>query len=376
MARRASLALAILLVFPLGRAGHALAAETRLADSVLITAPVDDDLYAAAGEIRIEGPVAGAAALAAGSAEIAGDVGGDVILAAGRIELGGGVGDDLRAAGGTVELTGFVTDQAVIAGGDVLIGPGSVIGGRAWVAGGDVEVAGQIGGDLEVAAGTVVISGRIAGNVEVAARQVRVDPGAAIGGDLIVRSDNPPLIAEGAEILGEVRAGAGRPDDDAARAGSSGGWAAGIAVAAAALLLLWLAPGLATRAAAVLRAAPGRTLLLGLGSLVLTPVVVLMLFATVLGWLLALVVVAGYVFALLLAGLIGLLAVTLAARRRLGQPGDPGTGGWRTALLLLLVVAAIVLARQVPVLGSVLMFLLVLAGLGALTTLVSRRLRS
>ena len=35
-------------------------AETRFSDSVVVTQALDDDLYAAGGEVRIEGAIAGA----------------------------------------------------------------------------------------------------------------------------------------------------------------------------------------------------------------------------------------------------------------------------------------------------------------------------
>lgn len=349
-------------------------AETRFSDSIVITGSLEDDLYAAAGELRIEGSIAGAAVLAAGTAEISGDVEGDVMLAGGRISLDGGVGDDLRAAGGNVQVTGFVTDQATIAGGSVTVGPGGAIGGRTWIAGGNVEMAGQIGDDLHVAGGTVVISGRVVGNVEIAARQIRVEPGAVIGGDLIWRSELAPLIAEDAQILGDVRsAGEEEPESagDESSSRFSGDWAVGIALAAAGLILLWFAPQLATRATVAFRQAPGRTLLLGAAAIVLTPIAALVLFATVLGWLLGLVVLAGYVFALLLAGLVGLLIVTNLLRGRLG--GTTPGGGWRSAMVLLVIVVVLVLAQRVPGLGGLLSVLLVLAGFGALTALVTGR---
>ena len=354
--------------------GGPLLAETRFSDSVVVTQAIDDDLYAVAGEVRIESAVAGAAVLAAGSAEISGDVEGDVLLAGGRINLAGGVGDDLRAAGADVQVTGFVTDQAAIAGGTVTIGPESAIGGRTWIAAGDVEMAGQIGDDLRVLAGTVAISGRVAGDAEITAREIRVAPGAVIGGDLLWRSNQPPIIAEDAQILGEVRAAGGGDVQSLVDQSSDrfdGGWSVGIAVAAAALVLLWFAPQFVARAAVVFQAAPGRALVLGAASLVLTPILAFVLFVTVLGWLLGLVVLAGYVFGVMLSGLLGLLIVVHSLRGRFGAA--VASGGWSSLVLLLLVVFALVLAQQVPVLGRLFSLLLVLAGFGALTALVMGR---
>lgn len=359
-------------------------AETRVAGSVVVTEPVDDDLYAAGGKVRIESAIAGAAVLAAGSAEVAGDVEGDVMLAGGRITLDGGVGDDLRAAGGTVLISGFVTDQATIAGGTVELQSGSAIGGRTWIAANRVEMAGQVGDDLRIYAGTAVISGKVVGNVEISAREIRVERDAVIGGNLVWRSEQPPTISEDAQILGEVRA-AGDDASDGRKAlldeasGSfdagrfAGGWALGIAIAAAALVLSWFAPGLVGRSATVFRAAPGRTLMLGAASLVLTPIMAFVLFVTLLGWLLGLVVLAGYVFGLMLSGLVGVLIVVRTLQDRFAGAGAPPAGGWRWFVLLLLVVAGLILAQRVQVLGPLISLTLVLAGFGALTALVTGR---
>lgn len=359
-------------------------AETRLADSVVVDDVLRDNLYALAGEVRVAGSVEGAVVLAAGNAVISGDVEGDVIVAGGRIDISGGVGDDLRAAGGTVRIGGFVTDQATITGGTVTLEPGSAIAGRTWIAAGDVDIAGQVGDHLRIAAGTVVISGRVAGDVEIAAREIRVEPGAVIGGDLVWRSKTPPVIAEEARILGEVRAaGEGQLPSvlDDAPDRFAGSWALGIALAVAALVLSWFAPQLVARSAAAFRAAPLRTLGLGAASLVLTPVLAVVLFATVLGWLLGFVVLAAYVFGLMLSGLIGLLIGASVLRSRLEPASAPtpaptlamSAGGWRGAMILLVLVVALVLAQRVPPLGGLLSSLLVVAGFGALTALVTGR---
>ncbi|MEZ5565529.1 MAG: hypothetical protein R3F24_08400 [Gammaproteobacteria bacterium] len=79
---------------------------------------------------------------------------------------------------------------------------------------------------------------------------------------------------------------------------------------------------------------------------------------------------AGYVFALLLSGLLGVLILMQVFRNRLGLPDS---GGWRTVLLLVATVVLIIVLRQVPILGSLFTLLLVLAGLGAITALLTGR---
>ena len=354
-------------------------AETRVSGSVVVTDDVDDDFYAAGVKVRIEAAIAGAAGLAAGNVEMSGDVEGDVMLAGGRILLDGGVGDDLRAAGGNVLISGFVTDQATIAGGTVVLASGSAIGGRTWIAANRVEMAGQAGDDLRIYAGTAVISGKVVGNVEISAREIRVEPGAIIGGDLVWRSRQPPTISEDAQILGEVRAaGSGDSDRGVALLDQASGrfassWALGTAIAAAALVLGWLSPDLVARSATVFRAAPGRTLMLGAASIVLTPIMVFVLFVTLLGWLIGLVVLAGYVFGLMLSGLIGVLIIVRILQDRFVVAGAPPAGGWRRFVVLLMVVAGLIVAQRVQVLGTVIALALLLAGFGTLTALVTGR---
>ena len=167
------------------------------------------------------------------------------------------MGDDLRAAGGDVSLRGFVTDHAAIVGGAVHIAEGSAIAGRTWIAAGTLDMAGQIGADLRVFARTAVIAGQIRGNVEITAREIRIEPGAVIGGHLVWHSEQPPLIAEDALILGDV-AGTAAPVDELPEAAAPAfdGWALGVAILVAAAGVFWLSPALVERSGALLHASP------------------------------------------------------------------------------------------------------------------------
>ncbi len=353
-------------------------ADTRVGDAIVISEAVPEDLYAVGGRLRINGPVTGDAVLAAGTVALDGDVDGDVSVAGGQIGISGGVGDDLRAAGGDVTLRGFVTDHAVIAGGVVNIAEGSAIAGRTWISAGRLEMAGQIGDDLRVFARTAVITGQIQGNVEITAQEIRIESGAAIGGDLVWHSDRPPLIAEDVLIMGEV-AGVTAPVDELPETAAPvfGSWALGLAIMIAAAGVYWLSPAFVKRSGALLNESPVRTLVSGAIAISLTPLVIGVLFVSVFGWLFGLLLLTAYLLAVLLSGLLGLLMLVQLIRIRIAaQEPVPAAGRspvWRDLVLLLPVTVFALLIQSVPVLGTLFSLLVLLAGFGALALLVVRR---
>jgi cytoskeletal protein CcmA (bactofilin family) len=345
-------------------------ADGRAGSQLTITEPVTEDLYATAGTLALDTTVEGDAVLAAGTLTLAGDVASDALLAGGTVDIDGVVGDDLRAAGGTVNLRGLVTDQAIVAGGAVSFTAGSAVGGRAWIAGNAVDVQGQVAGDLRVTAARVSLAGSIGGDAEITARDVRIEPGAFIAGDLVIRGTTAPVIAEDARILGDVVT---VPDGaDAAAAEADSGIAGRVLLALAVFLaaaVLWrLFPAVVERAGGELRAAPGRTLLGGVLALAGIPVVILVLFGTVVGWLLALLLVAAFALAVPAAGLLALAAVAGLVAGRTGA----GRGWGRRLALLALVSAGAVLLQGVPGIGGLVTLVLWVTGLGLLVRLLQR----
>jgi cytoskeletal protein CcmA (bactofilin family) len=274
----------------------------------------------------------------------------------------GVVGDDLRAGGGQVIVNGLVTDQAILAGGTVVLGSEGAVAGRMWVAGNSVDVLGQVGGNLRITAASARIGGRIEGNVEVAARSITIEPGAIIAGDLVWRSDAEPVIAEDAQILGTIAGSTPAFDDEGGGRGRDMGSRIVLAVAVfIATAVLWrLFPDFVRRGSQQLREAPLRTLLSGSLAFLLTPLAVLALFLTAIGWLLAFVLMAGYGFALAGTGLLALAALAEGIAGR----GVAGAGWPRRLLLLAVLTAGVVLLQGIPGVGGLVTVLLWLLGLG------------
>jgi cytoskeletal protein CcmA (bactofilin family) len=151
-----------------------------------IQATVAGNLQAGGAQVNITGP---AANVRAGGLVVTlrGPVSGDADLAGAVVTVDTSVKGRLRAAGGTVTL-GSTTD----------------VGGDLYAAGGVVIFAGHVAGDANFGAGTVTINGRVDKSVKVGAGRVIVGPQAVIAGDLIVRSLDDPVVETGATITGKV----------------------------------------------------------------------------------------------------------------------------------------------------------------------------
>lgn len=328
-----------------------------------------DDRYVAGDDVLLEGEVAGDALVAGGRSEVAGRVAGDAFVTGGTVDVRGEVGEDVYAAGGDVRIEARVRGNLRAAGGSVSLEPGSAVDGNVTLAGGNVDVYGTVGGGLQAFGGRVRIDGEVAGDVEVASDDVRVGPGAHIGGRLLYRGPASPQVAEGAVIDGGIEmqrrawkdlgpeSGIGRVVSGVMRAL----WFAGVLLLG--ILLVVAFPGFSREAAATVRSDALASLGLGLALLVAVPLVAVMLFVTIVGIPLGFAVLLGYALLLMLGYMTGALAVGDFLLGK-AKPAAARSSGWRI-LFLLLALAAIALLRQVPWIGELAVFLLFLGGFGA-----------
>ena len=162
--------------------------------------------------------------------------------------------------------------------------------------------AGISGKELNAAGGRIVLSGTVNGDVEVAGRSIEILAGAVIDGDLIYRSPEQAAIASEARIGGTVSY-----EEVERHATPVVAWAVGIGIVVLLSLIITgiamflLFPQFIGSALSSIRAEPWKCLALGLAVFAATPVLVSVLFSTVIGWLPAIVVAVLYLL-LLLAG--------------------------------------------------------------------------
>lgn len=333
-------------------------------EHVSLSGIIDDDLYSAGGQVDLYATVSGDAVIAGGQLNLEGDVSEDVLAAGGEIELRGSVGDDARIAGGHVRVHAETGDDLVAAGGRLQLGPNAVINGSAWLAGGDVLVDGRIGEELHVSGGRVVIAGAVDGDVEVWADRVEVLSGAVVTGKLDYTSTHPAIIADGARIDGEVT----HTPVDVPVAPVVAGFIFGLVLLLISLMLtgvvLYLVfPGVAERCCEAVRARPWASLGYGLAVFAGAPFVAVLLMSTGLGVWLALLLLAAWLMLLPTGYLAGAYVVADSGVRKLNRPE---AGRWLRAVSLVLSILLLAIVNMIPLLGGLVNWLVLLAGIGAL----------
>ena len=271
-----------------------------------------------------------------------------------------------RVMGDRVVEEGESVEEVSTAWGDVLV-KGNVEG-DVHSGFGDVEVDGPVGGDVEAGFGNVRINAPVGGDVEAGFGDLTLDEGAQVDGRVYVgygsRTDHP-----GAEVRGIQAAGMTFDDDeDSALEVFSDmiGWLVLTSLFVGASVLLAVAAPRPLRAAArSLEASPGRSFVLGVGSVPVVIVLVFLLAITVVG---ALLLVPAYL-ALLLFGL-------LVTAYFLGRKIVLATGRYRAGDVLAAAVGAVLVAATlwIPFLGGLVFFALALLGTGAaILALFARR---
>ena len=374
-ARLTRTCLAVATVALLAPAPGALAADPQVGQTVVQGGPaVASDLYAFGGGVDIQADVEGDLVAAGGRVVTAGRVKGNLMVAAGSVVAGGNVGRNVRTAGGAVTITGHVARNLNAGGGTVVLTPEAVIDGRARLVGGEVRVAGRIAKKLYAAGAVIVLAGEFLGDVELVAQEIEVLPTARIKGSLTYWSPRGAKIDRKAKIQGRVTHNLPELPRSLTRTGtalltvSRLLFMAGLIVTGVALYLLF--PDFTVLASRTIGSDPIKSLGIGLLFVVAMPAIAILTMLTILGIPLGLILFVVYFAAILVGFLVTAFFLGDVGARAFLRRGRPS----RTArvLWLILALAVLALANQLPIAGGTLMAAAVLVGLGAMSLHVWR----
>ena len=134
---------------------------------------VEDDVYIAAGAVRVDGTINGDLIASGGQIDIGGSVDGDLIVAGGTVTVDGDIGGDARVAAGQLRVAGPVAEDLVAATGTLTIdGPGEIAGDVIFSSG-QTSVAGTVGGSVLGSTGNYDVSGQVQGSEDVTVAERR-----------------------------------------------------------------------------------------------------------------------------------------------------------------------------------------------------------
>lgn len=326
---------------------------------------VEDDLYAFGGTIDVEGTVSGSVIAFGGTITIGGNIARDLLVSGGTVNVTGHVGGSVRVGGGTLTLSGPVAEDVVVAGGTVTLGPNASVGRDLVLAGGTATVGAPVGRKILAGVGDLTLRNTVGGDVTVQVNHLRLESGAAVGGNLDYTSENDAVITGGAHVAGNTVRHA--PTDRGGVSGPASGllnWLRFlVGVFVLGLLLVLLFPGFSGRVINRLERSPWASLGIGAALLVGVPIVALIVFILgifVGGWWLGLFMIAAY----LLACGLGYVVSSLLLGR--WGSGRMGWGVLHPAWQLLAGLVVLSIASLIPIVGGLIALAAVLFGLGAL----------
>ena len=198
------------------------------------------------------------------------------------------------------------------------------------------------------------------------ADEVQILADAVIHGPLRVQSPNPPEIATGARILGGVEH-LPMPEVDYApvlKVVALAGLVVILGLILTGLVYFLMFPRFSVTTARQIEQNPLITLGLGFVVLLLTPLVIVLLLSTGVGILLGAVVAAAYIVMVVLGGMTGVIYVSDVTLRRLFNKEAASKGVMVATLIGAFVLLGLV--QIIPFIGSLVVLLLTVMGIGAL----------
>ena len=314
-------------------------------DTIVIDDVIDDDVYIAGNNIIIKGTINGDLIVAGGMVDIQGNITQDLIVAAGDVSITGNVGDDVRVAAGTLTITGYVHDDLISFTGETKISDTGGIGGDFTSASGQLNLLGDVGGNITGSGGEVTLGGTVGGNVDMTTGQLVVLPGAYITGNLKYRSpesaDVPPgTVGKETDFIQE------KYDDEKKDSFSIISWFVGyLALVLIGLLGMAIWPEYIQTIASKTSEAPGKAFLTGLGIFIASFVLVFLLFVTLIGIPLGMILLALIFAALYIARIFTALWLGKYLFMKMGKESKP----W---IQLVIGIFVLLLVGEIPIIGA------------------------
>jgi hypothetical protein len=332
---------------------------------------INSDYVVTGATVDIDGKVNGDAYVAGGSVTVSGTINGDLLVAGGNINIIGNVTGNARIIGGNIIVTGTIGRNLSTAGGSLNLTGGARVGGSITGAGANLLLYGPVTKDVRFAGGQVTLGNMIGGNAFVAARQIYLSSSSNIAGNLTYWSNKQAQMTSGATISGKISQNVLPKSSVSPRVqpmkfapmlagfaffGKLTGFLASFVVG---LLLISFFPAYIRKVVVSTEKSFWMNVGFGLIASIATPIVIVLLFVTLIG--IQLAILTGMFFSLVLC-VAGIIASLVIGKWAIGYVSKKERLIWSlfTGLVIYKIVAAI------PVVGWLFAIIFTAAGLGAI----------
>ncbi len=374
------------IIFGLVLAGSAQAAKFMGAtkEDPNITVPAAEtynNLYLAGANVTVNSETKGDLFVAGGMVSLIGDVEEDLNIVGGSLTLSGKVGGDARVGGGNISVSSPIGGDLLLGGGNVALTANSSIGGDLVAGAGNLVVDSPVKGNVKIGGGSVTLNSKIEGDVNVVLDGGKhnegtliIGPDAEILGKIVYKGPKEAIIKEGAKI-NEIQY------TPTSAVSKSFGKKLGFLLTIGFLikLLAWIIAGLVfvklmrkriLSVSQTVMQKPWSSLGLGLAGLVLTPVAVILLLVTVVGYYLAILLGIWYGLVLAVVALISSLVLGYWILKLLNKKSEK-IKDWQAVVIGVVVFN---LLKFIPILGWIVLLLLFLMTFGAMMLSIRERI--
>lgn len=338
-----------------------------------ITVPREEthrNLYIAGGSVTVSSNTTGDLYAAGGTITIEGDVEEDLVVGGGNITVNGRVGGDVRIGGGNVVINNEVGGDVLIGGGNVRLSDQASVGGDLVAGAGTLELHAPVAGDARIGGGVITIASRISGGVWIRSNESLTFARGAEVGNVSYKGARAAVVQDGANV-GDI------DFKELSRGHRAKQGLAGIATLGfvlqlltfilAGLVLLWIFPKRISALAHGIIARPGMNLLIGLLTVIVTPILAFILLLTGIGWVLSLIILALYFLILIKAAVMTTIFVGSWVVQKLTKKPEMRVD-WQAVVIGVIIVAIVAL---IPVVGWIAVFVAWLMSVGGILRMIN-----
>jgi len=199
------LSLFLLIFLAAGITSPAFAADVRGGQTIVISENEEglSDLYLFGNTIVVNAPVTNDVVAAGGNIDIDNSVSGNIMAAGGSLRITGPVQGSVRVAGGDIFIDGTIDRDLVLAGGNITISKTASIAGDLIASGGQIKLLGNVKGRAQVNGGNIHVNGKIDKELKGEIERLSFGPDAVIGGGIDYSSPQKAAIEDNAQIKGK-----------------------------------------------------------------------------------------------------------------------------------------------------------------------------